>query len=91
MYLDIWIYIVTSSLVFFLIKYIFLLKFAFLLLLSLALPLPLHQQAEAGADGLAGGGLVDLLQPVLGTAARCVVREAFVQVVGHGVLGGGGI
>ena len=51
------------------------------------LSLPLHQQAEAGADRLVGGGLVDLLQPVLGTAARGVVRQALVQVVGHGVLG----
>ena len=53
----------------------------------LPLPLPLDQQAEVGADHLTGGGLVDFLHPVLGTTARSVVREAFVQVVGHGILG----
>ena len=42
---------------------------------------PLHQEAEARADRLAGSGFVDLLQPVLGTAARGVVGQAFVQVV----------
>ena len=72
---------------FILTKYMFLLKLAFWLCLPLSLSLPLHQQAEVGADGLAGGGLVDLLQPVLGTAPRRVVREALVEVVGHGVLG----
>ena len=38
-----------------------------------SLVLSLHQEAEAGADRLAGSGFVDLLQPVLGTAARGVV------------------
>ena len=45
-----------------------------------SLVLSLHQEAEAGADRLAGSGFVDLLQPVLWTAARGVVRQALVQV-----------